>query len=183
MTGVAMLAEKTSRNDFVFERALDGAMDTVLSLTGAETTELLLVRNAEPDYAVAATGIVSEPPLSELGRCQAMRLATRLRGMDIDAVYTSTTRAAVETAAVVAAAGDLQVVRVPELRDLELNPAALNGTAGDRQKLEAELCVRFINNPRWVRCVGWSRHGRSDTARCRPWRLWRAVVGAQGWSL
>jgi probable phosphoglycerate mutase len=107
------------------------------------------VRNAEPDYAVAATGSVGEPPLSELGRCQAMRLAMRLRGMDIDAVYSSTTRAAVETATLVAAARDLQVVRVPELRDLELNPLALNGTAGDRQKLEAELCVRFINNPRW----------------------------------
>ena len=59
-----------------------------------------------------------------------------------------------ETARVVAAARDLQVVLVPDLRDLELNPAALNGSAGDRQRLEAELCVRFANNPRWDAILG-----------------------------
>jgi probable phosphoglycerate mutase len=133
----------------LFARALDGAIDTLMGLPGTATTELLLVRNAEPDYATSAAEGMIEPPLSERGRQQAMRLATRLHALEIEEVYSSTTRSAMETATVVAAARDLQVVLVPDLRDLELNPAALNGSAGDRQKLEAELCIRFANNPRW----------------------------------
>jgi hypothetical protein len=57
MTGVALRADRTIRNDFVFERALEGAIDTLMTLRGAATTELLLVQNAEPDYAVSAPKI------------------------------------------------------------------------------------------------------------------------------
>lgn len=149
MIDVALRAETRIRNDFVFERALDGAMDTLMNLPGTATTELMLVRHAEPDYAISAAGDMSQPALSERGRDQAMRLATRLRGLEIEAVYSSTVRSAVETATLVAAARDLPVVLAPELRDLELNSVALNGTGGDRRKLEAELCVRFANNPHW----------------------------------
>jgi probable phosphoglycerate mutase len=144
-----LTAQKTIPNQLLFARALDGAIDTLMSLSGTATTELLLVRNAEPDNPTSANEGMTEPPLSERGRRQSARLATRLRELDIDAVYSSTTRSAMETAAVVAAARDLQVVLVPDLRDLELNPAALNGNTPDRQKLEAELCIRFANNPRW----------------------------------
>ena len=149
MTTATLMAQKTIPTDLMFSRALDGAIDTLMGLPGTATSELLLVRNAEPDYAAWAAEGMSEPALSGRGRQQTMRLATRLCGLEIDAVYSSTTRSATETATLVAAAGDLRVVLVPDLRDLELSPSALNGSAGDRQRLEAELCVRFANHPRW----------------------------------
>jgi len=149
MIGAALRTDKRVRNDFVFERALDGAMNTLMRLPGTATTELLLVRNAEPDYAVSAAGVMRQPALSERGQNQARQLAMRLRGLEIEAVYRSTEWSAVDTARTVAADRDLRVVLAPELRDIELNPVALNGTGSDRQRLQAELCVRFANNPRW----------------------------------
>jgi broad specificity phosphatase PhoE len=54
------------------------------------------------------------------------------------------------------------MVRMPQLRDLSLNPAALNGVAADPQKLVSQTVVRFINNPRWdaLRGVEPTRHFR-----------------------
>ena len=61
------------------------------------TTEVLLVRHA--DCYDGLNGEVDEdPPLSPTGREQARRLAERLRGMEIDAVYSSPLRRARETA-------------------------------------------------------------------------------------
>jgi probable phosphoglycerate mutase len=116
-------------------------MDALFTLNDSAATEILLVRHGEPDYDREA--------LSTHGLAQAGRLADRLRLTDLDAVYTSTTRVAVETAALLAEGRGFEVIKAPELRDLELNPAALNGQLSDPQKLAAELSIRFINNPRW----------------------------------
>ena len=59
-------------------------------------TEVWLVRHAD----VYDQGeLVSDPPLSPLGRQQAERLAHRLKSVDIEAVYSSPLRRALQTAA------------------------------------------------------------------------------------
>ena len=134
----------------VYAGAFTEAFKDLFGLQASETTEIIFVRHAEPDYRAAArNGDPLDPPLTERGRCQTMRLAQRLRGMDIDAVYTSTMRRALETAVVIAAAKDLSMVRTPQLREIAINAGALNGRAGDPQKLAAQMVLRFLNNPRW----------------------------------
>jgi broad specificity phosphatase PhoE len=78
-----------------------------------------------------------------------LRLASRLSQAGLNAVYSSTARAAVETANLVSATSDLSLVRVPELADLSVYPVPTNGSGGDLTKLQAEHCMRFINRPRW----------------------------------
>ena len=56
--------------------------------------ELLLIRHGLPVRA----DDTSDPPLSEIGREQARRVAQRLTGEPIDAVFSSTMRRAIETA-------------------------------------------------------------------------------------
>lgn len=57
-------------------------------------------------------------PLSELGRDQARRLAARLSGEEIAAVYASDLGRAVETAAIVAAPHGLTVTQLPAFREI-----------------------------------------------------------------
>lgn len=125
------------------------AFERLLSLRDSGATELVLVRHAEPDYRAAAkTREPWDPPLSEKGRFQALRAAVRLRQMKVDAVFTSTMRRALETAAFIAAFRDLPMLRIQQLREIDFDPAEL-GPAPDRQKLAAELAIRFVNRPRW----------------------------------
>ena len=63
--------------------------------------ELLLIRHGLPVRA----DDTSDPPLSEVGRAQALRVAERLAGEPIHAVFSSTMRRAIETAAPFAAGG------------------------------------------------------------------------------
>src|SRR5439155_6671485 len=115
-----------------------------------DTTEIIMVRHAEPDYsATNGTHETPDPPLTERGRCQAARLAKRLRATQIDAIYSSTMRRAIETADIAAAANDLAVIRTPQLREVAIGPRVLNnGTKEDPKKLASEVLVRFLNNPR-----------------------------------
>ncbi len=90
--------------------ALHDAFSRLFKLEDVHTTELLLVRHAEPDYKAAeASADPSDPPLTAAGRHQAMRVATRLRPLRVDALYSSTMRRARETAAFIAAAKDMPV--------------------------------------------------------------------------
>lgn len=60
-----------------YARAFNDAFEDVFSLQATDTTELLLIRHAEPEYD--APGLNGDPfdlPLSSCGRWQAMRLAT-----------------------------------------------------------------------------------------------------------
>jgi probable phosphoglycerate mutase len=66
-------------------------------LIGVEgVTEIWLVRHADVYDELED---VSDPPLSSLGRQQAERLAQRLKSLEIDAVYSSPLRRALQTAA------------------------------------------------------------------------------------
>jgi broad specificity phosphatase PhoE len=131
-------------------QALGEAFSRLFKLQTAEAAELVLVRHAEPDYgAVGNSKDPWDPPLTERGRWQAMRLAMRLRRMHVDAVYTSTMRRALETAAFIAAAKDLPMVRMHQLREINLEPGALEAANSDASKLTGEVVVRLLNNPTW----------------------------------
>lgn len=84
-------------------------------------TALWLIRHAESAWnAVGRWQGQGDPPLSECGRAQARELADELAGEPIDAIYSSDLARAVETASVVAAGRDLKVVRIPDLRELDI---------------------------------------------------------------
>jgi broad specificity phosphatase PhoE len=131
-------------------QALGEAFSRLFKLQIAEAAELILVRHAEPDYRAAGNGKDPwDPPLTERGRWQAMRVAIRLRRMHVDAVYTSTMRRALETAAFIAAAKDLPMVHMHQLREINLEPGALESADSDASKLTGEVVVRLPNNPTW----------------------------------
>jgi broad specificity phosphatase PhoE len=84
-------------------------------------TTLLLARHGETDWNHARRWQGhADRPLTELGREQAAALAERLGDIALDAVYSSDLRRAVETAAVVAEAQGLEVVELPELREVSV---------------------------------------------------------------
>jgi probable phosphoglycerate mutase len=121
-------------------------MDALLRLPGPGATELLLIRHAEPSGGQNGR---QQARLSDRGLRQAERLARRLEATPIEAIYASTTGTALETARRIASGRSLAVIQVPELRELALHPAALNGSAHDIEGLQAEVYRRFIDQPRW----------------------------------
>jgi len=113
-------------------------------------TELVLVRHGEaapnPPDAPAY-----DPPLSERGRWQAERLAQRLAGTRIDALYASPLRRAQETAEAVARATGLPIETVPDLAEVRIDMARLRAAFRDRDReaLVQDLARRLLAAPRW----------------------------------
>ena len=148
MTTMTIAAPGPRASDPAYAVAVNEALERLFALPATDATELLLIRHAEPDLRRAALGRGPlDPPLTERGRCQAMRLAMRLRPLEMEAIYTSTARAALETAALVAAAKDMPMIRAPQLRDVAVHTAR-NGHR-DPERLATEVVVRFLNRPRW----------------------------------
>jgi probable phosphoglycerate mutase len=145
------VASNSTRAQEIDSATMVGTFENLFRLACNDTTEIIMVRHAEPDYsATNGTHEAPDPPLTERGRRQAVRLAERLRATQIDAIYSSTMRRAIETADIVAAANDLPVIRTPQLREVAIGPRVLNnGTKEDPKKLASEVLVRFLNNPRW----------------------------------
>ena len=150
MRSATLAATLTRPAQAGYARAFNDAFEDVFSLPATDTTELLLIRHAKPDYdAASLNGDPFDLPLSKCGRWQAMRLATRLRNSNISAVYTSTMRQTLETASVVAAARDLPMLRMRELRDISVDLSSRNGSLPDPQRFSSDIVVRYLNNPRW----------------------------------
>jgi probable phosphoglycerate mutase len=127
-----------------------GRMSSFFRLDDADATELLLIRHAEPDYHAIQNGDDPwDPPLTERGRWQAMRLATRLGALDIQALYTSPLRRTRETAAFVATALDLPIVTERDLREVEFSAEVWEEPEGSSEASPAEVAARFLDNPRW----------------------------------
>ncbi len=87
-----------------------------LLLEGEGVTRLTLVRHAQQDYPTGEDFDFTaweDPPLSGLGRTQAMALSAVLGEQDVDVVACSTMRRAIETAEIVASPHDL----VPLVRE------------------------------------------------------------------
>lgn len=84
-------------------------------------TRLTLVRHAQQDYPEGDFDphAWTDPPLSGLGRTQAMALAAVLGEQDVDVVACSTMLRAQETARIVASPHDLTPVVRPELVEIQ----------------------------------------------------------------
>jgi phosphoserine phosphatase len=84
-------------------------------------TTVYLARHGESDWNVERRWQGhADRPLTERGREQARELAARLADVSLDAVYASDLRRAWETAEAVASFQGLQVVRLPELREVDV---------------------------------------------------------------
>jgi phosphoserine phosphatase len=84
-------------------------------------TTVYLARHGESDWNVERRWQGhADRPLTERGRAQAEALAEKLAGVHLDAIYASDLRRAWETAQVVAAPRGLEVVRLPELREVDV---------------------------------------------------------------
>jgi broad specificity phosphatase PhoE len=84
-------------------------------------TTVYLARHGESDWNVERRWQGhADRPLTDRGREQAQALAARLAGVELDAIYASDLRRAWETAEAVAAPRGLEVVRRPELREVDV---------------------------------------------------------------
>jgi phosphoserine phosphatase len=84
-------------------------------------TIVLLARHGQSDWNAARRWQGhADRPLTEKGRAQATALAERLAHIELDGVYSSTLRRATDTARVVAEAQGLELVQLPELREVDV---------------------------------------------------------------
>lgn len=84
-------------------------------------TTLILARHGETDWnRDGRFQGHADPPLNERGRVQALELAELLADEPIEAVYSSDLRRAHETARIVAARKDLDVIVDPQLRERDV---------------------------------------------------------------
>ena len=85
------------------------------------TTTILLARHGESDWnAERRWQGHADRPLSERGRAQAQALAERLGHIALDAVYSSDLERAFDTASAVAGRQALDVVRLRDLREVDV---------------------------------------------------------------
>lgn len=91
-------------------------------LLDEDVTRLTLVRHAQQDYPVQQGfdhSLWEDPPLSGLGRTQAMAVSAVLGEVDVDVVACSTMQRARETAEIVASPHGLTPVVRPELVEIK----------------------------------------------------------------
>jgi broad specificity phosphatase PhoE len=84
-------------------------------------TIILLARHGQSDWNASRRWQGhADRPLTEKGRAQAQALAHRLAHIELDAVCSSDLRRAADTARVVAEAQGLELVQLPELREVDV---------------------------------------------------------------
>ena len=116
-------------------------------------TDLLLVRHGESaparlDAPAPKAGGHSDPELAPEGREQAERLAERLAHESIDAIYVTTLRRTVETAAPLAQRIGIEPKVEPDLREIFLGE--WEGVAFRKYVSEAHpTAVRMLEEKRW----------------------------------
>ena len=116
-------------------------------------TELLLVRHGESEAAVPGRAFPlvdghGDPALAPGGRDQAERVAERLAGQRIDAVYVTTLRRTVETAAPLLVRTGLEAAVEPDLREVHLG-AWEGGLFRERVAEGHPLARRMREEERW----------------------------------
>jgi 2,3-bisphosphoglycerate-dependent phosphoglycerate mutase len=119
-------------------------------------TRLTLVRHAQQDYPDGAYDPAEwdDPPLSGLGRTQAMAVSAILGEQEVDVVACSTMRRAIETAQIVASPHGLDLVVRPELVEIQsyrdLEPGVDPRDLMDPQEW-AEREAAFLRHLKWDR--------------------------------
>lgn len=121
-------------------------------------TRLTLVRHAQQDYPSAGPADHfdhsqwEDPPLSGLGRTQAMALAATLGEQEVDAVACSTMARAIETATIVASPHGLPLIIRPELVEVR-SYSQLEEGVDPRSKVPADEWAQreeaFRREVRW----------------------------------
>jgi probable phosphoglycerate mutase len=117
------------------------------------STELLLVRHGEseavvPDRPFPRVDGHGDPELAPEGRVQAEQIADRLAGHPIDAIYVTTLRRTVQTAAPLAARLGLEPAVERDLR--EVNLGEWEGELYRKHVAEGHpLAMRMLKEQRW----------------------------------
>lgn len=127
-------------------------------------TRLYLTRHGQTEWNLEGRMQGSmESSLTELGRKQAMQLGKRLENTKIDAVYSSSSQRAMQTAALIVGSRQVEIHPVKEL--IELNMGIWEGRKFDEIKAEhAEQFAMFWNTPHLLKeCPGES----FESLRCR----------------
>lgn len=117
------------------------------------STEIVLVRHgesaaADPLRPFPMTDGRGDPPLSALGRQQAVLVADRLARKHVDGIYVTTLRRTVETAAPLAARLGLVPVVEPDLAEVKLGPWD-GGIYRQRVAENDPLVARMFEEERW----------------------------------
>jgi broad specificity phosphatase PhoE len=120
-----------------------------LLLIGGEATRLYLVRHGQSEGNRGEyDGPDDDPPLSEVGREQARRLAQRFARQKVDAVYSSPLRRTQETAHAVAGARGLPVRIVDDLHEVDFGEVERDFDAYSEEEALA-LRDRIARRPTW----------------------------------
>ena len=119
----------------------------------AGATQVVLVRHGASAHAVAGRPFPlldghGDPPLSDLGLAQAERVAERLRGTDVAALFVTTLVRTSQTAEPLAALLGLEPVVVPELREVLLGEWE-GGLFRIKVREGDPLAVRMMDEERW----------------------------------
>ncbi|MEM1236553.1 MAG: histidine phosphatase family protein [Pseudomonadota bacterium] len=110
----------------------------MFAITPVKTTTIYLLRHAE------AVGFGLDDGLTEVGAAEAAALVAQLQGLDIDGIFSSPASRAKETAAPAAAALELPVTTLPDLREHRL---ALSGHNPGDPLLETRFTNRAQARP------------------------------------
>jgi broad specificity phosphatase PhoE len=130
-------------------------------------TTILLARHGETDWNREGRWQGwADPSLNGTGHDQARKLAEKLAGTDIDAVYSSDLRRALETAEILAAPHNLTVATDPGLREIDVGQ--WSGLTRD------QIAERF---PLGNRPGGETREQHSDRVLASVERIARAHPG------
>ncbi|MCS7275921.1 MAG: histidine phosphatase family protein [Dehalococcoidia bacterium] len=134
-------------------------------LIGVGATRLYLIRHAQSLSNTGEAREWSDPPLTEVGRLQAQRLADRLARQGLDAILSSPSRRALETARFIADATGLPVEVEEDLREVVMgspdnDPRQLQGEAAEA------LARRLAREMRWDAFPG-SEGSRAARSRVR----------------
>jgi probable phosphoglycerate mutase len=133
-----------------------GRVDPAMLLGVDGVTEAVFVRHAQQErfghFLDDAVADQRDPPLSELGQRQAQATARVLRGQAIDAICSSPSTRAIDTAAVIAAEVGLPVRVVPGIEEFGM----FRDLPGDRSPREALGDVGLAGfQHRWARTHAW----------------------------
>lgn len=123
--------------------------DLLLAGGTGPSTRLYLIRHAQSEGNRGEyTGPDDDPPLSEVGREQARRLADRFTRHGVDAIYSSPLRRTRATADAIAAAAGLEVTVLDDLREVDLGAGDEDYWQYTNEQVEA-LRQKVARDQRW----------------------------------